>query len=47
MLPAGLGLGVRAYRGLVTLNQEQSSYEGAFQRQSLQASLTYQLTARQ
>jgi hypothetical protein len=47
ILPAGLGLGVRAYRGLVTLNQEQSSYEGAFQRQSVQASLTYQLTARQ
>jgi hypothetical protein len=43
MLPAGLGLSVRAYRGLVTLNHKQGTYEGGYQRQSLQASLTYQL----
>jgi hypothetical protein len=43
MLPAGLGLSVRAYKGLVTLNHEQGNYEGGYQRQSLQASLTYQL----
>lgn len=42
-LPAGLGLSVRAYRGLVTLNNERSGFDGKYQRQSLQASLTYQL----
>lgn len=42
-LPAGLGVSVRAYRGLVTLNHERSDFDGEHQRQSLQASLTYQL----
>lgn len=42
-LPAGLGINVRAYQGLVTLNNERSAYDGKFKRQSLQASLTYQL----
>jgi hypothetical protein len=46
MLPAGLGLSVRAYRGLVTLNQERSAFDGAYKRQSLQASLTYQFPPR-
>lgn len=46
-LPAGLGLSVRAYRGLVTLNHERSLFEGEQQRQTVQASLTYQLPARQ
>lgn len=42
-LPAGLGLSVRAYRGLLTLNDERSVFDGKRQRQLLQASLTYQL----
>jgi hypothetical protein len=42
-LPAGLGISVRAYRGLVTLNNERQFLDGEHQRQSLQASLTYQL----
>ncbi|RZK28227.1 MAG: PorT family protein [Hymenobacter sp.] len=42
-LPAGLGLSVRAYRGLRTLNQERQFLDGEHQRQTLQASLTYQL----
>jgi len=42
-LPAGLGVSVRAYQGLVTLNEERSAADGKFKRQSLQASLTYQL----
>lgn len=42
-LPAGLGLSVRAYRGLLTLNDERSIFDGQHQRQTLQASLTYQL----
>jgi hypothetical protein len=42
-LPAGLGLSVRAYRGLVTLNDNRQAFDGEFRRQSLQASLTYQL----
>lgn len=42
-LPAGLGLNVRAYRGLTTLNHERNIFDGDHQRQSLQASLTYQL----
>jgi len=46
MLPAGLGLSVRAYRGLVTLNPERSTFDGVYKRQSLQASLTYQLPTR-
>lgn len=45
-LPSGLGLSMRAYRGLVTLNHGSSAYEGTYQRQSLQTSLTYQLPAR-
>jgi hypothetical protein len=32
-----------AYQGLVTLNHERSAYDGKFRRQTLQASLTYQL----
>ncbi|TVT43533.1 PorT family protein [Hymenobacter setariae] len=52
-LPAGLGLGVRAYWGLTKLTKEQTSVPFgqsyiAFQhRQTLQASLTYQLPTRQ
>lgn len=46
-LPAGLGLSVRAYRSLVTLNHERSLYDGEYRRQTLQASLTYQLPAQQ
>lgn len=46
-LPAGLGLDVRAYRGLLTLNHEASEYQGNYQRQTIQASLTYQLPGRQ
>jgi hypothetical protein len=57
-LPASLGLSVRAYQGLLNLGQEQpliTPYQtpNSFNlttiqhRQSLEASLTYQLTARQ
>lgn len=45
-LPAGLGLSVRAYRGLVALNRERSFFDGEHRRQTLQASLTYQLPTR-
>ncbi|GAB3638261.1 hypothetical protein GCM10027422_38510 [Hymenobacter arcticus] len=45
-LPAGLGLNVRAYWGLTTLNKERSIFDGEHQRRSLQASLTYQLPTR-
>lgn len=45
-LPAGLGINVRAYWGLTTLNSERSNSEGEYQRRSLQASLTYQLPTR-
>jgi len=44
-LPAGLGLDVRAYRGFLTLNQENSEYQGSYQRQNIQAALTYRLPA--
>lgn len=46
-LPAGLGISVRAYRGLMTLNDERQFLDGEHQRQTLQASLTYQLPTRQ
>jgi hypothetical protein len=46
-LPAGLGLSVRAYRGLVTLNDDRQAFDREVRRQSLQASLTYQLPTRQ
>ena len=48
-LPAGLGVGLRAYWGLTKLTAEQdysmtsTTYTGFQHRQSLQASLTYQL----
>ena len=42
-LPAGFGVSVRAYQGLVTLNEERSVFDGELKRQTLQASLTYQL----
>jgi hypothetical protein len=45
-LPAGLGLNVRAYWGLTTLNKERVLFDGDHKRQSLQASLTYQLPTR-
>lgn len=50
-LPAGLGMSVRAYQGLVSLTpgQEQGRpypYQGSLRRQNLQAALTYQLAAR-
>jgi hypothetical protein len=52
-LPAGLGLSVRAYQGLMALSREQRyltvypSPSTVQHRQSLEASLTYQLPARQ
>lgn len=53
-LSAGLGLSVRAYQGFVALNRNYSyretgiSYTGSkMHRQTLQAALTYQLSARQ
>ena len=45
-LPAGFGISVRAYQGLVTLNEERSVLDGEFKRQTFQASLTYQLPTR-
>jgi hypothetical protein len=45
-LPAGLGISVRAYGGLTTLNNERQFLDGEHQRQTLQASLTYQLPTR-
>ena len=42
-LPAGLGINVRAYRGLLALNRECNTFDGEYQRQTVQASLTYQL----
>jgi hypothetical protein len=42
-LPVGFGINVRAYQGLVTLNEERSVFDGEFKRQTFQASLTYQL----
>lgn len=45
-LPAGLGINVRAYWGLTTLNKERGYFDGEYKRQSLQASLTYQLPTR-
>lgn len=45
-LPAGLGLNVRAYQGLLTLNDARSIFDGKHQRQTLQAALTYQLSGR-
>lgn len=45
-LPTGWGLSVRAYRGLMTLNHKRQFLDGEHQRQSLQASLTYQLPTR-
>jgi hypothetical protein len=48
-LPAGLGISVRAYRSLRTLNHESPFpySDSEYQRQNLQASLTYQLPTRQ
>jgi hypothetical protein len=45
-LPAGLGLNVRAYQGLTSLNKARSDADGKLQRQTLQASLTYQLSGK-
>lgn len=45
-LPVGFGINVRAYQGLVTLNEERSVFDGEFKRQTFQASLTYQLPGR-
>ncbi|GAA4496899.1 hypothetical protein GCM10023172_11010 [Hymenobacter ginsengisoli] len=45
-LPAGLGVSVRAYQGLLALNEARSDADGKLQRQSLQASLTYQLNSK-
>jgi hypothetical protein len=53
-LPAGLGLSLRAYRGLMNMEKENPetlgalipSSQGKMYRQTLQASLTYQLAAR-
>lgn len=46
VLPAGLGLNVRAYQGLVSLTQDGAANIAHLYRQSLQAALTYQLSAR-
>jgi hypothetical protein len=52
-LPAGLGLSLRAYQGLLALTSptevtyQTGTYVSEQRRQSVQASLTYQLTARQ
>jgi hypothetical protein len=52
-LPAGLGLSLRAYQGLLALTSatevtyQTGTYVSGQRRQSVQASLTYQLTARQ
>ena len=43
-LPAGLGVDGRAYQGLTVLNNDRSQDDGGYKRQSLQVSLTYQLT---
>jgi hypothetical protein len=45
-LPAGLGVSVRAYQGLVSLSHDGEANYGHLYRQSLQASLTYQLPGR-
>ncbi|WP_198172990.1 porin family protein [Hymenobacter ginkgonis] len=50
-LPAGLGVSVRAYQGLVSLTPGPDPtraypYQGSLRRQTLQAALTYQLAAR-
>lgn len=51
-LPAGLGLSLRAYQGLLALNSvteityKPAPYVSGQRRQSLQASLTYQLTGK-
>jgi hypothetical protein len=50
-LPAGFGVSVRAYQGLVSLTpgEEPSRvypYQGSLRRQNLQAALTYQLASR-
>jgi outer membrane immunogenic protein len=53
-LPAGLGLSVRAYQGFTSMNQATYSqdraaipyWDGDMHRQTLQASLTYQLASR-
>jgi hypothetical protein len=49
-LPAGLGVSVRAYQGLVSLTSGQElsrayPYQSSLRRQTLQAALTYQLPA--
>lgn len=54
-LPAGLGLSVRAYQGFVALERQSAAYKanpipnpgGKQYRQTLQASITYQLPTRQ
>jgi hypothetical protein len=50
-LPAGFGVSVRAYQGLVSLTPGQEParaypYQGSLRRQNLQAALTYQLASR-
>jgi hypothetical protein len=48
-LPAGLGLGVRAYTGLLSLTPEfpqRPSYYGSLKNQVVQASVSYQLKPR-
>lgn len=46
VLPAGLGLSVRAYQGLVSLTHDSEASTGHLYRQTVQASLTYQLPGR-
>jgi hypothetical protein len=45
-LPLGLGLSVRAYQGIISLTQDGEATSGRLYRQSLQASLTYQLAGK-
>lgn len=46
-LPAGLSLNVRAFQGLLEVNPQSSGTEGKYKKQTAQASLIYQLPARQ
>jgi hypothetical protein len=45
-LPGGVGLSLRAYQGLLSLTHDSKANIAHLYRQSLQASLTYQLTSR-
>lgn len=46
VLPSGIGLNLRAYQGVLSLTHDSKANIAHLYRQSLQASLTYQLTSR-